>query len=128
MLIKHFLDAAGYRGPLEALFPRETMARLEAYDWPGNVRELRNLVMAALALGEPALPPEGAAPREAGTGARDLLSSSYRDAKAAVLQDFERRYFKALLAKSGGNVRQAARDASMDRSYLIELLKKHRLA
>ena len=36
-------------------------------------------------------------------------------------------YASHLLAKSGGNVRQAARDARMDRMYLTELLRRHKL-
>ena len=37
------------------------------------------------------------------------------------------RFITALLAKTGGNIRQAAREARMDRSYLMELIKRHQL-
>jgi DNA-binding NtrC family response regulator len=55
------------------------------------------------------------------------LELGYRDAKRRIMDDFERRYVEHLLQRSGGNVRQAARDAQMDRSYLMELIKRHRL-
>ena len=96
--------------------------------WPGNVRELRNVVEAALVLGQ--LP--GAA------GALDVAPlvdpaaapgalPSYREAKAAALTGFERDYLARLLAAAGGNVSAAARLAQMDRPYLIQLLRRHGL-
>jgi DNA-binding NtrC family response regulator len=115
--------------------------------WPGNVRELRNVVEAAIVLGE--LPigiePAAAAPSAAATVAPGELAGpptnagafagappveqlgSYRDAKAAALADFERSYLTDLLARAGGNVSAAARLARMDRPYLIQLLRRHEL-
>lgn len=128
-LVEHFLREAGHTGPVRDVFPPEAMKRLGAHAWPGNVRELRNFVLGTLALGEPAALETVALDDAA--GARDpfagLLDLAYRDAKRAVMDDFERRYVEHLLAKSGGNVRQASRDGQMDRSYLMELIKRHRL-
>ncbi|GMV11829.1 MAG: sigma 54-dependent Fis family transcriptional regulator [Polyangiaceae bacterium] len=128
-LVEHFLREAGHRGPLREVFPTDELRRLGAHPWPGNVRELRNFVLGTLALGEPAqlqAPALGA-----GEEARDpfagVMGLPYRDAKRVVMDDFERRYVEQLLQKSGGNVRQAARDGQMDRSYLMELVKRHRL-
>ena len=56
-----------------------------------------------------------------------MLDLAYRDAKRVVMDDFERRYVEHLLTKSGGNVRQASREGQMDRSYLMELIKRHRI-
>ena len=56
-----------------------------------------------------------------------LLALPYKDARRTLLDEFELRYLQSLLAKTGGNVRQAARDAAMDRTYLTELLKRHGL-
>jgi DNA-binding NtrC family response regulator len=131
LLVEHFLREAGHTGPPEDIFDAPAMARLLDHDWPGNLRELRNLVEATLVVGSGA----GVTPREnesAVSGppaatAPALFEKSYKEARRTVLDQFERDYLQALLARTAGNVRQAARDAQMDRSYLIELLKRHEL-
>ncbi|MEM6956008.1 MAG: Fis family transcriptional regulator, partial [Myxococcota bacterium] len=58
---------------------------------------------------------------------RFKAGQSYRDAKAAFEQDFEKRYVAWLLDVHEGNVSAAARAADMDRKYLHKLAKKHGL-
>ena len=128
-LVEHFLLEAGHAGTSRDLFAADAMKRLLGHSWPGNARELRNFVLGTLALGEPAnLHTAGA---EEGGAAQDpfsrVLDLAYRDAKRVVMDDFERRYVEHLLKKSGGNVRQASREGQMDRSYLMELIKRHRI-
>ncbi len=129
-LVTHFLALADPTAKVDAVFGADVMRRLEAHDWPGNVRELRNVVVSTLALGAPSLPTgDDGGPSTATEPAlsESELVQSYREARAALLREFERTYLTALLKRSGGNVRQAARDARMDRSYLIELLRRHGL-
>jgi hypothetical protein len=38
---------------------------------------------------------------------------------------FERRFVSRILAKTGGNVAAAAREAKMDRKYLADLVREH---
>ncbi|MBK6695262.1 MAG: sigma 54-dependent Fis family transcriptional regulator [Myxococcales bacterium] len=129
LLVEHFLREAAFEGPVEAVFPEEAMRRLIAYHWPGNVRELRNVVEAAIVLG---------APRDLGNlsstesfGGAETFAAvrplGYRAARKVVVDAFERDYLQALLERSGGSVRQAARVAQMDRSYLTELLQRHQI-
>jgi len=124
LLLEHFLAEAGHDGPVETIFPPDQLEALQRHRWPGNVRELRNLVEATLAIGEvPAL--DGAGPGgAAGAGGAGLEGLAYGEARARVLRDFETQYLTALLARTGGNVSRAAREARMNRSYLIELLRK----
>jgi DNA-binding NtrC family response regulator len=128
VLVEHFLKQAGHTGAVESLLPTSLMASLQAHRWPGNVRELRNYVEALVAMGEP-LPLEaqqqGAA--AAPEAPRAPMESSYKEARQAVLEAFEVRFLQALMERTGGNVSQAAREARMDRSYLIELLQRHGL-
>ncbi len=125
-LVSHFLEEAGFQGRVDDVFPAPEMQRLQQHAWPGNVRELRNVVLGTLALGS--TPDISAGPTgEISDPFRALHSLSYRDAKQRIVDQFERSYLEALLEKSGGNVRQAARDARMDRSYLMELMKRHGL-
>ncbi len=147
LLVEHFLREAGSTADVDQVVPREVMATLKKYRWPGNVRELRNFVEAALAMGEaPILDADGNGPpapgsepaRSAGgtaaegTGGEvvdvrvgDIAGHGYRETRDKVLHLFEHQYLTALVARTKGNVASAAREANMDRSYLIELLKKH---
>ena len=125
LLIERFLREEGdERSPTEAF--GEKLKDLLRHPWPGNARELRNVVAGALAIGEvPELMPP-VAPSE-GDVVGGALSLPYKDAKARVTAEFELRYVKHLLEQTDGNVAKAARTARMNRSYLIELLRKHGL-
>jgi DNA-binding NtrC family response regulator len=129
LLVEHFLSEAGHAGSVASVFPSDAMKLLRAHSWPGNVRELRNVVLGTLALGEQPNLGTGAAegPQAGADPFARVLGLSYREAKRRVMDDFERRYVENLLDGTGGNVRQAARDGQMDRSYLMELVKRHGL-
>jgi DNA-binding NtrC family response regulator len=131
MLIEHFIREVGGSEQASDLFNDEVMRELEAYSWPGNVRELRNLVAAALAMGRKPTVDASAAPSVEAGATEDIiesvLSRPYRDARSELLEGFEKRYLQALLDRSEGNVRKAARVGQMNRSYLIELLKRHQI-
>lgn len=126
LLIEHFLRDCGWTQPTSALISPSVMDGLCRHHFAGNVRELRNLVEAAVAMGEaPPLPAPGAAAPRGEALAVDL-AAPYKEARAALLDDFEARYVAALLERAGGNVSAAARMARMARSHLNELLTKQR--
>jgi DNA-binding NtrC family response regulator len=130
---------------------------LERHDWPGNVRELRNVVERALSLGDASLADLGAdlgeARRAAGAdrpsddaarrtstpasggfaspgasgSAGDVLELPFKEAKAALVESFERDYLTALLARHRGNISRAASEAGIDRNYIHRLVKKYGL-
>lgn len=90
------------------------------------MRELRNVVEAAIVMGELDLGGARAQPLVAApTPGRDI--AAYRDARAAALTRFEAEYLKDLIARTEGNASEAARVARMDRPYLLTLLRKHGL-
>ncbi|MEZ4297376.1 MAG: sigma 54-interacting transcriptional regulator [Polyangiaceae bacterium] len=148
LLVEHFVREAGHDGPLTDLFSPAALTSLARHAWPGNVRELRNLVEATLALGEvPQVgdaesgslgsedaesPGGGESASLAGGGGRDpigaVLDLPYKRARASVLEELEGRYFERLLDRCGGNVSRAAREAEINRTYLIEVLRKRRKA
>jgi DNA-binding NtrC family response regulator len=120
-LVAHFvqrLTGVAELGPLAS-----AMDALRAHPWSGNIRELRNVVEAALVMGE--LDLGGGAPARVAAPAGEL--PSYRDARAAALARFEAEYLKTLIERAGGNASEAARLAHMDRPYLLTLLRKHGL-
>jgi len=144
LLAEHFVRLTGYDGPLEDVLPEKTMEMLQTYWWPGNVRELRNMVEAAVVMGEaPSLSergpePERSTPRPAqAPGAEavggdpgqaipvgQVMTLPYSEARNVVIDHFEDLYLGALLERCRGNVALAARQAKMNRSYLTRMIKR----
>ncbi len=115
---------------IDELVSGESRRALESHRWPGNVRELRNVVESTLAMGElPALftGPEGGGEAALQAGIDGLLPLPYGEARTQLVAAFEKRYLEALLQRTNGNVAAAARTAQMDRSHLIDMLKRHGL-
>jgi transcriptional regulator with GAF, ATPase, and Fis domain len=129
MLVEHILKASG--GGLT--IPDDTMQGLMSHDWPGNVRELRNVLDRAIymarATGQTEL--SIVSLPMSGTGTGDVFhfepGKSYRETRGKYETEFEKRYVKWLLARHGGNVSAAAREAKMDRKHLHDMAKKHGL-
>ena len=123
-LAAHFVERLTGISELGPLAP--VIDALKAHPWSGNVRELRNVVEAAIVMGELDLGGARAQPLVAApTPGRDI--AAYRDARAAALTRFEAEYLKDLIARTDGNASEAARVARMDRPYLLTLLRKHGL-
>jgi DNA-binding NtrC family response regulator len=114
------------------------LEQLQRHDWPGNVRELRNVVERALSLGDSVLadlgdssPSRPSSPGSDETQARqsnpDVLDMPFKEAKAQLVEAFERDYLSALLARHHGNISRAAAEAGIDRNYIHRLVKKYGL-
>jgi len=112
-------------------FPEEALlARWRNGSWPGNVRELRNAVARALALGELEALATGPAPSPSADPAaafdvESLIERPLGEARAMLIEAFERRYVAAQLARHEGNVTRAARAAGVARRT-FQLLKARR--
>jgi DNA-binding NtrC family response regulator len=103
---------------------------LYRYAWPGNVRELENSLHRAVLLSSGNRIELGDLRAGAGHNrqpdiARGRGELNFQQAKAEVIENFERRYLKTLMERSGGNVSEAARLAGKERRALGKLLKKH---
>ena len=124
LLVEHFMSEMP-RDRASAL-PDDFLAWARGQTWPGNVRELRNALERAVA----ALPQAGWSTEESGvTGALvDVDTSlSFRDCKARVVEEFERRYVGKLLEAHAGNLSAVARAAGLDRMSVYKLLDRLRL-
>ncbi|HSD87062.1 MAG TPA: sigma 54-interacting transcriptional regulator [Kofleriaceae bacterium] len=127
LLVEHFLRDAGWDQPVAALISPQAMDALAKHHFSGNVRELRNLVDAAVAMGEaPRLAEARVAASPASSSFETDLALPYKEARAQLLTEFEAHYVDALLARAGGNVSAAARLGQLTRSHLNELLAKRR--
>lgn len=126
LLANYFLDRFGCRANKRIQgMAAATMMILEKYDWPGNVRELRNIIERACALTQS----EYIAPLDLPA---HMLRSADTPASAPLIVDkrqvadaFEMRRVAELLARTRGNVSDAARLASMDRAAFQRLMRKH---
>jgi two-component system, NtrC family, response regulator GlrR len=103
--------------------PAALLPGLAEQGWPGNVRELRHRVEQLALLREPIEPPPASA-ASAGAPAAPR-QPTYREARARALDSFEIGFLGELMARTGGNVSEAARQVSMDRVYLSKLLRRH---
>jgi len=124
-LVAHFVEkltGASELGPLAG-----ALDALRAHPWSGNVRELRNVVEAAIVMGELDLGGERPVPLAAQGAPGSGAIAPYRDARSAALARFEADYLRDLIDRTGGNASEAARVARMDRPYLLTLLRKHGL-
>lgn len=133
LLARHFSRQIAERyKEAERTVPSATEAVLLAYSWPGNVRELRNMIERAyatssgvsietadLAIRQDSLTAEGSVFPTGGT------HTSFQDAKQQVVDQFERRYLEAALARSGGNITRAAEESGMLRQVFQRLLRRH---
>jgi transcriptional regulator with GAF, ATPase, and Fis domain len=144
MLVNCFLNELGALEQAH-LFSPEVIADMMRYEWPGNVRELKNYVERRLVLGvdaavgaptalthEPATAAATAAVRATATATVMSAPATpagiempFKEAKDAMIENFEKDYLIALLEWSNGNVSRAARKAGLDRMYLHRLLQRH---
>ena len=56
-----------------------------------------------------------------------MLELPFKEAKAQLVESFERDYLVALLARHHGNISRAAAEAGIDRNYIHRLVKKYGL-
>jgi len=126
LLARQFVQEMG--GPPS--LAQEIVTRFADYAWPGNVRELRNLVARYVALGADAGAPPGAFPASMAApalpvpaGGQDWIDAlvalglPFPVARRRTLEEFERRYVSAVLAKHGGSVSAAAKASGLALRY-----------
>jgi len=128
LLVDHFVRQ--FRSGQSLEVASDDMARLQRHSWLGNVRELRNVIERACALSHGARLEIDEALEERPAGRRSGASDidlPFKEAKARIVDEFERSYIEALLKRHQGNLSAAARAAEIDRKHLRELLRKHGL-
>ncbi len=117
----------------------DAMRLITQADWrQNNVRQLENAVERAMVLCrgdelsadlfEPRHDPLRRSPSTVSPVTSELdpalLELSYRDAKARVVERFSSAYIQARLARAGGNIAEAARQAGQDRPNFRKLMKR----
>ncbi len=127
VLARHFARELGGDGELS----NELLGRWQDWSWPGNVRELRNAVARRMALGDLAAElgsVGGADEGSSGGTARDPIDDVLElelplvQARARIVEAFERRYIQRVLSRHGGSVPRAAAASGIARRY-FQILK-----
>ena len=130
LLVEHFL---GSREAVDkaSLFTPEVLDEMRRYDWPGNVRELRNYVERKIVLEHHMetlrRSPTSTPPADGGQRGAPSVDLPFKEAKEAVVADFEKAYLAELLRWANGNVSKAARKAQLDRMHLHRLFQRYGL-
>jgi len=134
LLANHFLSlyASANRSTVSG-FTDEAMTLMQSYTWPGNVRELENLIQGTLVLKR-----EGVIERD--DVARRLRGSVEETPEASAnpmelpedgiklrqtMERLERDFIRQALRRSEGNKAQAAGLLGLNRTTLVEKLKRH---
>ncbi len=129
LLAEHFLEQANRRSrkSVRAIAP-ESLQALVRYAWPGNVRELENVIERAVivARGDSLVDVQRFLAPVGAQAAVDL-SLPFRDAKARVVEEFERTYVAGLLETHGGKLTAAAKHADMDPKNFSEKMARYGL-
>jgi DNA-binding NtrC family response regulator len=130
LLAQHFLEEAGRRlkRAVRGIVP-DSLQALVRYPWPGNVRELENVIERAVIVSrEDVLTGlERFLGGPAGAHAPVDLSLPFRDAKARVVEEFERAYVVGLLEANGGKLTAAAKHADMDPKNFSDKMARYGL-
>jgi DNA-binding NtrC family response regulator len=145
-MAKQFAERAFQaRAKTFAGFSNDAEEALKAYVWPGNVRELLNVVerTALIWEGEGTLTAKSfQLPQVGGRGPNGGVSAptlhftaetangeilSFTDMKRKWSDSFEAEYLVGTLTRHNGNVSAAAREAKLDRSNFLRLLRRHSL-
>ncbi len=124
---------------------KEALGLLMRYDYPGNMRQLNNFIQQAVIMADgPFLRAEHLPQeiRDASPGPIAPVAPSpvrgelprfsadgpippYLQEKERVLAEFSLEYLRALLAKSDGNIKQAAHEAGISRMALYKLMERY---
>jgi DNA-binding NtrC family response regulator len=117
-LVRHIWSVLAKKTGSRAVLSPSAMSRLGAYDWPGNVRELQNVLASVMVAG----PQRGViGPQVLPAHISRSSAVSSRASLAEARREFEERYVRAAVARSGGRAVMAARELGVSRQGLRKL-------
>ncbi len=132
LLANYFLERCQARaGQSPRRLALDAVERLIGYHWPGNVRELEQAITGAAAMAEGETICAGdlnlatSVPPAPASIPADLVGLPLSDAKARLVESFERAAIIAALEQQHGNVSAAARQLGMHRQSLQQKMTQH---
>jgi DNA-binding NtrC family response regulator len=133
-LADHFrVDVNAREGRSVPGFALDVVQRLGAYDWPGNVRELENLVERLVVVAKSRMVVMDDLPAHLRTPVVDLENATLDLPESGVdlrifLTQLEERLIAQALERTGGNKNRAAELLGMNRTTLVEKLRRRNVA
>ena len=105
-------------------FSPEAMQMLMAHSWPGNIRELQHVIERAVVLvqGRTIERNDLILPRP-----EMQQQESLRQAKARMIEKFEKTYIESVLVAYKGNITRAAQAAQKNRRAFWQLIRRHQI-
>jgi DNA-binding NtrC family response regulator len=133
-LIELFLKRLNreFQKAIHTVHPQVTEG-LARYDWPGNVRELENLLERAYILENSNCLTPDSFPSELFEWLNSTPIMPFNphlplaEARRQALEDFERQYVKALLARNHGRINISAAEAGISSRQLHSLMRKYEI-
>ena len=134
LLAQHFLTKAkekmGKAVPTE--ISRAAAQLLAEYQWPGNVRELENTIERAVLLcATTSIEPKDLPQRVCGLGTEKRITPRLPDTGIDLrnaVESFENQLIRQALERTKWNKKQAATLLGLNRTTLVEMLKRKRIA
>jgi transcriptional regulator with PAS, ATPase and Fis domain len=133
-LAEHFrVEVNAREGRSVPGFALDVVQRLGAYDWPGNVRELENLVERLVVVAKNRMVLMDDLPGHLRTPVVDLENATLDLPESGVdlrifLTQLEERLIAQALERTGGNKNRAAELLGMNRTTLVEKLRRRNVA
>jgi DNA-binding NtrC family response regulator len=132
LLVRHFLDRSGPKAPSRSpiTVSQEAMRRMMSYAWPGNVRQLENAIERAVAFGGGRSQIDvGDLPPEIQHAQEPALATAFDLPEDGLQLDrfvagVERDLIRLSLERTGGNKGRAARLLGLNRTTLVEKIKR----
>jgi two-component system response regulator GlrR len=106
-------------------FAPAALHRLMVHSWPGNIRELEHVIERAVVLArEPIIQTEDLVLSLVNASERE---ESLQQAKARMVEKFEKTYIQGLLVAYHGNISQAAQAAKKNRRAFWQLIRRYQI-
>ncbi|NIR52558.1 sigma-54-dependent Fis family transcriptional regulator, partial [candidate division KSB1 bacterium] len=127
LLVNHFLNQ--FSNGKKPAISKAAQRLLQSYDYPGNVRELENAIRRAVILSKGKDIEIDDLPQELRGMSLSMQNEPsfdlpFHQAKADLVEAFEREYLIKLLAKHKGVISQAAREAGLNRKNFRAKMEK----
>jgi len=112
---------------------QQAFQAIEAYDWPGNVREMENVIERTVALTDGEIISCNDLPPDIGSASKEIPAAAPQVTEAGidmnrVISDIEREMIGQALALGNGVKARAAGLLSINRTTLVEKIKRLKMS